>query len=98
MTKNEILNYLKNHQKEFQESYGIESFGLYGSYARGENTHTSDIDIFFKSDVNFSLGLFEYSKLIDKLENDLKSKIDLVDLEYMNPIVKYYAKKDFIYV
>ncbi|MFT5661592.1 MAG: putative nucleotidyltransferase, partial [Sulfurimonas sp.] len=38
MTKNIILNYLKNKKEELHKKYGIVSLGLYGSYARDEAT------------------------------------------------------------
>ena len=33
MTKQQILNYLKTHKKEFQKKYELESKGLFDSYA-----------------------------------------------------------------
>ena len=38
--------------------------------------------------------LFEYNPLT----NTYTKKIDFVNLDSMNPIIKYYAKKDFTYV
>ena len=98
MTKKYILEYLTSHQEEFLKKYGITSLGLYGSYARDEATELSDIDIFYKNNENFSMGVLEFSTFLRKIEKDLKSKIDFVNLDAMNPIVKYYAKKDFMYV
>ena len=98
MTKEYILNYLKKHKDEFASQYGIISLGLYGSYARNEETKDSDIDIFYKNNKNFSMGILEFSQFLKKLEYDLKAKIDFVNLDSMNPVIKYYAKKDFTYV
>lgn len=100
MTKNIILNYLKSKKEEFRKKYGIISLGLYGSYARDEATESSDVDIFYERDSNFELesGL-EFMNINEQLANDLNvSKVDFVSLSFMNPIIKYYAKKDFIYV
>jgi len=100
MTKIRLLNYLKNIKKELHEKYGIVSLGLYGSYARGEATGKSDVDIFYERDKNFQLdsGL-ELLNLDVKIANELQvPKVDFVSLEFMNPIIKHYAKKDFIYV
>ena len=36
MTKQDILNYLSTHKKEFQKKYEVESIALFGSFARGE--------------------------------------------------------------
>ena len=98
MNKQTILNYLKNHKQILNEKYGINKLGLYGSYARDEATSSSDVDIFYDTSDKFSIGILEFSSLIQKMEDDLKTKVDLVSLESMNPIVKYYAKQDFTYV
>jgi uncharacterized protein len=100
MTKNTIINYLKSIKNELHEKYGIISLGLYGSYARDEATEKSDIDIFYERDKNIQLhsGL-EFMNLDEKLAKDLEvKKVDFVALEFMNPIIKHYAQKDFIYV
>jgi len=100
MTKNIILNYLKNKKEELYTKYGITSLGLYGSYARDEATNHSDIDIFYERDSNFELNSgLEFMRISEELANELSvSKVDFVSLSFMNPIIKHYAKKDFIYV
>ena len=50
MTKEEILQKLKEHKSYIQERYGVEKIGLFGSYARNEATKESDIDIFVRFD------------------------------------------------
>jgi len=100
MTKSIILDYLKSKKEELHKKYGIISLGLYGSYARDEATEKSDIDIFYERDNNFELdsGL-EFMNINEQLASDLHvSKVDFVSLNFMNPIIKHYAKKDFIYV
>lgn len=100
MTKSDILIYLKNKKDELNKAYGITTLGLYGSYARDEATQNSDVDIFYERDESFELtsGL-EFLNIGDKLAKELHvPKVDFVSLEFMNPIIKHYAKKDFIYV
>ncbi len=97
--KDEVIEYLKSKKEHFKNEYGIVTLGLYGSYARDEATPKSDVDIFYETDKNFSMGLFEFSSFIDKIAKELNvKKVDFVKLSSMNPIIKYYAKKDFIYV
>ena len=43
--KDEILQTLKRHKEELYKKYGVEEIGLFGSFARGEETDKSDIDI-----------------------------------------------------
>ncbi len=100
MNKSVVINYLKNKKIELHKLYGISELGLYGSYARDEATPSSDVDIFYKRDSSFKLksGL-EFLKLSETLAKELGvSKVDFVSLDFMNPIIKHYAKKDFIYV
>jgi len=100
MTKTKLLNYLKSIKKELYKKYGIVSLGLYGSYARDEATELSDVDIFYERDKKFPLSSgLEFMGIDEKIAKDLEvSKVDFVSLEFMNPIIKHYAKKDFIYV
>jgi len=100
MTKYDVLTYLKNKKDELHKIYGIKTLGLYGSYARDEATNNSDVDIFYERDKSFELksGL-DFLNISNKLASDLDvSKVDFVSLKSMNPIIKHYAKKDFIYV
>ncbi len=100
MTKTQILEFLKSKKEEFATKYGITTIGLYGSYARDEANENSDIDIFYDRDSNFELNSgLEFMRIGDELADELSvKKVDFVSLRYMNPIIKHYAKKDFIYV
>jgi len=40
-----ILQILKQHKPELQRKYPVAGIGVFGSYARGEATEKSDIDI-----------------------------------------------------
>ncbi len=74
MTKEEILQKLKEHKSYIQERYGVEKIGLFGSYARGEATDKSDIDIF----VRFKEPKFDYiAGLWNFLEDIYHIKVDL---------------------
>ena len=45
LTRSEILCYLNDNKIMFRNQYGIRRIGLFGSYAREEQTEQSDIDI-----------------------------------------------------
>jgi uncharacterized protein len=44
-TLDTILEKLRLHKPELQRKYPISKMGVFGSYARGEATENSDIDI-----------------------------------------------------
>ena len=67
-----------NKLQAFFPSYPIEKAWVFGSYARGEATRASDIDIMVKFDENAGVSLFDYIRIINKLQDTLDKKVDLV--------------------
>ncbi|MDE5850766.1 MAG: nucleotidyltransferase family protein [Muribaculaceae bacterium] len=65
--------------KDFFSTEPVEKAWVFGSYARGEETSESDIDILVRYSKDTCLGLFGIAELIDKLENLLGKKVDLVE-------------------
>lgn len=43
--KEELISRLRSLKPILVDKFGIEEFGVFGSFARGENTESSDIDI-----------------------------------------------------
>jgi len=95
MTKEQIINYLKTHKKEFQKEYEIEQIGLFGSYARDEAREDSDIDIF----VHMKPDFFKLVGLKQQIEEYFNIKVDVVRLrDKMNMALKRRILKDVMYV
>lgn len=65
------------------KSNDVDFAGIFGSYARGESTPESDIDIL----VRFSKpkGFFSLVSLERKLSDTLKKKVDLVTEKSLSP-------------
>lgn len=58
------------------DRYGVKSLSLFGSYARGDASSQSDLDLLVdKGRMN---GLFEYYSFLDELETALNLHVDLV--------------------
>lgn len=57
--------------------YGVDRMVLFGSYARGEATGNSDIDIYIDVEQGWG-GYFKLASLQNKLENALGSRVDLL--------------------
>jgi len=94
MTKSDILEYLSKHFQEFHNKYNVEKIGLFGSYARGEATQDSDIDIF----VQMQPKLLDMVAIKQSIEEDLHQKVDIVRLrDKMNPYLKKRILRDGIY-
>ncbi len=85
MDKQEILSILNASKPEQSERFGVREVGLFGSYARGQETISSDIDIL----VSFSreVDLFEFIDLREYFEQILQSKVDLVMRSALKPSI-----------
>jgi hypothetical protein len=98
MRKEDIIKYLALQKDYFYTQYHISSLGLFGSYSRNEQTESSDIDIVYLLSENQKLSYFQLFDIEQQLQNKKKKKVELVNFKYMNPIIKYKAEKDIIYV
>ena len=58
---------------------------LFGSYARGEETEDSDVDLLVKFDRSLPIGLFAYIRMHRELEVKLGRKVDLIEEGTLRP-------------
>lgn len=74
--KEDLLRTLRALKPEIQARYKVKEIGLFGSFVRGEQSETSDIDIL----VDFAEGadLFDLVGLSLFLEGRLQRKVDVV--------------------
>ena len=98
MNKNEIIDYLQEQQPYFHNTFGIGFIGLFGSFSRGDETQSSDVDILYEIDKGKKLSMFKYLKIASILENFFHKRVDLVRIDTLKPKVKEYIDKDLIYV
>lgn len=94
-TLTEIESVINQHRQELEKNFKVKKVALFGSYARGEQTQQSDVDIMveFKEPVGF---LFIH--LADYLEEILQIKVDLTTLDAIKSNRLKYIIKDLIYV
>ena len=62
------------------KEYEVEFCYLFGSYAKNKATPTSDVDLLISTKIN---GL-KYFGLIETLRENLKKRVDLLDLSQLN--------------
>ncbi|MFZ2350711.1 MAG: nucleotidyltransferase family protein [Bacteroidales bacterium] len=91
MTQQDVKNIILNHLKDYQPV----SVGIFGSFARGESTEKSDIDILVKFKV--APSLLTLIKLENELTDLLGIKVDLITTGAIkNKRVQKSIKKDII--
>nr|WP_288934475.1 nucleotidyltransferase family protein [uncultured Allomuricauda sp.] len=94
-TTQNITNKLSKLKVRLKERYPISSMAIFGSYARNEQTDTSDVDIMVE--FNGKIGV-KFIDLANDIEKALGLKVDLVSKkgikeQYLNSILS-----DLIYV
>lgn len=67
---------------------------LFGSYARGEETEDSDVDLLVKFDRSLPIGLFAYIRMHRELEEKLGRKVDLIEEGTLRPAAQKSANRD----
>lgn len=58
---------------------------LFGSYARGEQTADSDVDLLVEFDHSTPIGLFAYARMWRELQERLGLDVDLVEEGTLRP-------------
>ncbi len=76
------MNLLKKIKPVLEREYKIHRLSLFGSYARGDYTEQSDVDVLV--DVDGKIGL-EFVTLADVLEKELGQKTDVISYRAVSP-------------
>jgi predicted nucleotidyltransferase len=96
-TLEEIRAILIEHQQILRERYGVRDLAIFGSYARGEQSGMSDVDLLVRVERPIGLKFFE---LWDYLEEILGLKVDLLTSEALQqkPDLWKHVQEDLLYV
>ncbi len=98
LTKEEILQYLFKNKDLYKKKYNIIKLGIFGSFARDEQTENSDIDLIIEMELN-TQEIFEKKQEFKKiLKQKYKRDIDLCRERSIKPIFKNYILNEVIYV
>lgn len=80
--------------KSYFRNQPVSAVFLFGSYARGEQNQTSDIDIIIIPDK--TLSLFTLGGYKSDLEDITGHAVDVIPQDSLDPLVKPYIQKDLI--
>jgi len=96
-TIQEVRSLLARHKKELRTRFGVRRIGIFGSYARSENTPVSDVDILVE--LEQPLG-WEIVDLHRYLEDLLEVEVDLVTPKALQrkPLLWQSVREDLVYV
>lgn len=86
MVKPTLQQKIKNDAVPLLKKEGVIRAGLFGSYARGDATAKSDVDLLVK--FKGKKSLLQLAGLELALEKKLKRKVDLLTYNSINPLLR----------
>jgi predicted nucleotidyltransferase len=90
----DIIGILRRRDGEIKERFHVKRIGLFGSFARGDENETSDVDIM----VEFEQPTFDnFMKLAFFLEDLLGKKVELVTPDSLSPYIAPYVKDEVVW-
>jgi predicted nucleotidyltransferase len=93
-TLQSILAKLREYKPELQKKYPVSHIGVFGSYARGEATGKSDIDIAVEIDGDMGLS---FIAMADEIEALLGAKTDVIPKRSIRPEYLTQIEKEIVY-
>lgn len=94
LSKDEILNFLKKNKAYIEKEFGVTKIALFGSYARGEQKESSDIDLLIEMpshEFRKRMGFMHF------MEDAFKKKVDVGYFDAVRLALKDSIEEDLIY-
>ena len=90
----ETIDLLKSHAQDIKANFAVRRIGIFGSFSRGEQKESSDIDIL----VEFEKPTFRnFMDLSFYLEDLFGRKVDLVTVKGLHPRIRPFVETDVIW-
>ncbi len=98
LQQKDILVFLKDNKDLFNKRFSVIKIGLFGSFARNQQTENSDIDIIIEMPRGTD-DIFEKKQLLkDLLKTHFQREIDICRERAIKPLFREMILKDAIYV
>ena len=92
----EIQEILRQKKPILRERFKVKEIGIFGSFARGEEKDTSDLDILVE--LERPVGLIKFVGLQNYLSDELGEKVDLVTKSALKPRIKENILSEVVYI
>ncbi len=80
-----IKKTLASHKAELKEKYQVKEIGVFGSYVKGKEHKSSDVDVLVDFEPTADLSLLDFIHLESYLTDLLGIKVDLVERSALKP-------------
>jgi len=97
-TQKQILDFISKNKNLLRKQFHVSKIGLFGSYARNEQTDNSDIDLIVDFEENTN-DLYDIKIELKRFFKDnLNVEVDICREKYIKPRYKNRINKEAIYV
>lgn len=97
-SKQEILTYLTTQKERLREKYHVRRVAVIGSFARDEQSATSDIDLLLDLEKG-TANIYEIKRTLKmQFERDLGRPVELASERYLKPYYKEEILREAIYI
>ncbi|MEA3446333.1 MAG: nucleotidyltransferase domain-containing protein [Bacteroidota bacterium] len=97
LTSSDILRFLSENKAYIRKNYHCEEIGLFGSFARNEQTDDSDIDLLVVYNPGTPDIYDTEQKIKEYLRCKFNRKIDICSKKWIKPVFKSLVLKDVVY-
>lgn len=92
------IEYITKVVKEFFETKPVDKVWLFGSYARGDQSSDSDIDLLIRFKEGQIPSLLKYAGMVIELEELFNLHVDLVKDDTVYPEIAPFIEKDKVLI
>jgi predicted nucleotidyltransferase len=96
--KEDIIDFIKQNKEYFRLELNVEKIGIFGSFARGDQKETSDIDLV----IELGKDTPDIFAVKEKLRNAFSSRfhldVDIAREKYLKPYAKKIIAREVEYV
>ncbi|MDD3135613.1 MAG: nucleotidyltransferase family protein [Methanoregula sp.] len=95
--KNIVIKKLDAQAPAIRMQFGVKRIGIFGSFARGEQTRKSDVDVLIDFEQGYAT-LHNFVALCNYLEALFKRKVDLLTVEGIDKYIRHYVEAEVIWI
>ena len=93
-----IKRFLTSEKERLQREYHLKEIGIFGSFARGDQKKSSDIDILVSFAAGARIGGLQFIALKQELSEKLGRKVHISAREYLKPQIGKEIEREVIFL
>ena len=98
LEQKQIIQYLSSNKQYIIQKYGLKKLGIFGSYARNEQTSKSDLDLLVEFEDNTPDLAGKKEKLKAEIQAVFHISVDICREKYMKPFFREQILSETLYV